>query len=112
MNAQTPLFVRRRRAANLKSPQLVDARATPLGVYCRRLIDVCGRLCLHDVMCAGDHVLLESQDFACIFNPKQITIRTRASEKESYDSAPVTLTAELLAEIRYRVHHACSFHIL
>jgi len=52
---------------------------------------------------AGDHVLLESQDFACVFNPKQITIRTRASEKESYDSAPVTLTPELLAEIRYRV---------
>jgi len=54
-------------------------------------------------VCAGDHVLLESQDFACVFNPKQITIRTRASEKESYDSAPVTLTPELLAEIRYRV---------
>jgi len=52
---------------------------------------------------AGDHVLLESQDFACVYNPKQITIRTRASEKESYDSAPVTLTPELLAEIRYRV---------
>jgi len=64
--------------------------------------DVHGR---SDVVFAGDHVLLESQDFACVFNPKQITIRTRASEKESFDSAPVTLTPELLAEIRYRVRY-------
>jgi len=60
---------------------------------------------------AGDHVLLESQDFACVFNPKQITIRTRASEKESFDSAPVTLTPELLAEIRYRVRRVISCHV-
>ena len=60
-------------------------------------------------MCAGDHVLLESQDFACVYNPKQITIRTRASEKESYDSAPVTLSPELLAEIHYRV--CCALHV-
>jgi len=70
-----------------------------------------GRLpaCLLDVL-AGDHVLLESQDFACVYNPKQITIRTRASEKESFDSAPVTLTPELLAEIRYRVRHLTCLH--
>ena len=51
----------------------------------------------------GDHILLESQDFASVYNPRQITIRTRTTEKESNDSAPVTLSPELLAEMKYQV---------
>ena len=48
----------------------------------------------------GDHTVLQSADLWHVQNPKQLTLRTRASDQlESHDSQPVHLGALLLQEL-------------
>ena len=51
----------------------------------------------------GDHVLLESEDFFEVRNPRQITIRATTATKESHDSLPFSLTSQHLIEISSKV---------